>query len=485
MKRTLLCVFLLWTLAISISPAQQKVIDSLQNVVSNVKGGKLRIDALNKLAFAYTLVSVEESERFTKEALREAQAINYAAGLAESFKILGIIYYVRGEYSLATQYSYEALNLYEKLLDEPGQGKVFNNLALISLGQQDYPKVYDFSMKSLAIKQALGDSLGTAGSKLGIAEAYLHQHRFEEAMRYCKQALKIYEQSSSDWGQAHGLMVTGEIYHAQKNYPFALSYYREAVRYAKLSTDYHQVINGYKKVGQLFLHTSRFDSAYYYLKNARNLAREKKSRNNEMQADQLLSEYFTALGKPDSALHYTHAAMTIEREIFNHQKSEQIATLQMLYSFEKKDQELNFQKKIVRRQYVAIIGVSLILVLTIVLGIKFYKLNKFNKQAKDDMIRLNFQVAQMNETLETMVQERTEKIKVQNQKLIEFTFFTAHELRGPVARILGLIELAKLKELNESDRSEILHRLEEATTQLDDVIRLINRKLEKGEQLES
>jgi signal transduction histidine kinase len=338
-------------------------------------------------------------------------------------------------------------------------------------------------MKSLTIKREEGDSLGVATSKLALAEVYLNQQRFDEAMAYCKEALHQYEVSGLDWGKSHGLLLIGEIYHVQKNYPFAFSYYRNGLQYARLTTDKSQVINAYKKIGQLYLQTSQFDSAYYYLRNARILARDNMNRNNERQADELLAQYFTSRNVYDSALYYTQTAMSIEREIFNHQKSEQIATLQMLYSFEKKDQELNFQKKIVRRQYVAIIGVSLILVLTIVLGIKFYKLNKVNKQAKVDLIKLNFEVAQMNERLEELVLERTEKIKIQNQKLIEFTFFTAHELRGPVARILGLIELAKLKELNDEDRNQILQRLEEATTQLDEVIRLINRKLEKGEQL--
>lgn len=482
MKRTLYCIAL-WTLSCICTFAQQPEIDSLQKRLATVAPGKERIDVLNRLAFLQTLGSVDKSEQHTKQALQEAQAINYNSGLAESFKILGIVYYLRGEYSLATQYLYEALKLYEKLLDRAGQAKVLNNLALISLAQKDYNEVYDYTMKSLVIKREQGDSAGVATSKLALAEVYLNQQRFSEALAYCKDALDQYELSGLDWGKSHGLLLIGDVYYAQKNYPFALSYYRNGLQYAHLTSDNSQVISGYKKIGQLYLQTNAFDSAYYYLSNARLLAKSTTNRNNERLADQLLAEYFTRRNTFDSALHYTQAAMNIEREIFNHQKSEQIATLQMLYSFEKKDQELSFQKKIVRRQSVAIIGVSLILVLTIVLGIKFYNLNKVNKQAKVDLIKLNFEVAQMNERLEELVLERTEKIKVQNEKLIEFTFFTAHEIRGPVARILGLIELAKLKELDDEDRNQILQRLEEATTQLDEVIRLINRKLEKGEQL--
>jgi signal transduction histidine kinase len=68
---------------------------------------------------------------------------------------------------------------------------------------------------------------------------------------------------------------------------------------------------------------------------------------------------------------------------------------------------------------------------------------------------------------------------LQNQKLVEYAFFTAHEVRGPLARILGLVELARIKELSD-DREEILERLQEAAQELDEIIRIINRKLESS-----
>jgi tetratricopeptide (TPR) repeat protein len=458
-------------------------IDSLLNVLPKAHPGKERVAALNKLAFAYTLISVAEAEKFTKQSLQEARDANYETGLAEAFKIMGIIYYVRGEYNLSTQYAYEALTLYEKTNDKIGQAKVLNNLGLVSLAEKDYRKVYELSTKSLKLKREAGDSAGIATSYLALAECYLNQREYERAMTYCKEALERYRLKHDEWGAGHALLQIGEIFHEQKNYSFAFSYYNDALRAAQTSADYIQIITTYKKLGQLYLQTSRLDSAHSFLKKARNMARLKNNRNNEMQCDQLLADYFTTVGNLDSALQYTKIAMSIEREIFNHQKSEQIGMLQMLYNFQKKDQDLLFQKKIVRRQYVAIIGVTLILVLTVLLGIKFYNLNKFNRLAKEELQKLNDEVKEMNSNLESKVHERTEKIKIQNQKLVEFTFFTAHEVRGPVARILGLIELAKLKELSDEDRLQIFTRLEQASYELDEVIRIINRKLEKGEEM--
>ena len=80
--------------------------------------------------------------------------------------------------------------------------------------------------------------------------------------------------------------------------------------------------------------------------------------------------------------------------------------------------------------------------------------------------------------LEEKVQERTEEIRMQNQKLVEYAFFTAHEVRGPFARILGLVELVKIKQLKH-EREEIISRLRVSANELDEILRQVNRKLER------
>jgi signal transduction histidine kinase len=109
-------------------------------------------------------------------------------------------------------------------------------------------------------------------------------------------------------------------------------------------------------------------------------------------------------------------------------------------------------------------------------------LNKSNAEAKEALLKLNGEINQMNENLESMVRERTEEIAAKNQRLLEYAFFTAHEVRGPLARILGLVELAKIQELRH-EHEEIIVRLHEAANELDEVIRIINRKLESTKRI--
>jgi len=59
-------------------------------------------------------------------------------------------------------------------------------------------------------------------------------------------------------------------------------------------------------------------------------------------------------------------------------------------------------------------------------------------KSKDLIERKNFEIEKKNETLEYEIKDRTKELIDYNQQLEQFAFITAHNLRSPIARILGL-----------------------------------------------
>lgn len=83
----------------------------------------------------------------------------------------------------------------------------------------------------------------------------------------------------------------------------------------------------------------------------------------------------------------------------------------------------------------------------------------------------------------------TEKIAVQlelqrqNQKLRNFAFSNAHHVRGPVARMLGIVELERLNA--DIDWQWYMQTISDEVKQLDEVIKSIGRELEEIDQKSS
>lgn len=476
MKRiALLTVYLVFLCGLTALAATE--LDSLRSQLSTIKSSTGRIDILNKLASAYTLTSIDEAEKFATQAIGHSREQNYQTGLADGYNVLGTTYYLKGEHDKAIEYCYEALKLYEKDNNKAGQSDVWSTMAMVFTARNEIDKASGLSTRSLAAKREIGDSLGVARAILALAEINMKQKSFDKALTLAKDALKRYRSLNNYWGISHAMLTLGKMYHQLRNWPYASGYYYETIRTASKARDDIQIIAANKNLGKLYLEANRYDSARKYLKSALTLARLKNSKTNAMEASEYLAKYFSAIDNLDSSLYYTKEAGILEREIFDSQKSQQIATMQMLYEFEKKEQMLSFKEAQIQRQYLAIIGVTTILVLVTLFGYKLYNLNENNKHARNALQLLNLEINKLNENLEEKVQERTEEIRLQNQKLMEYAFFTAHEVRGPLARILGLVELCKVKELNH-EREEIISRLQVSATELDDIIREVNRKLE-------
>lgn len=94
----------------------------------------------------------------------------------------------------------------------------------------------------------------------------------------------------------------------------------------------------------------------------------------------------------------------------------------------------------------------------------------------DELITVNEEMRTLNDNLEKLVAERTEKINNQLDQLIRYAHLNSHEVRGPLARILGLINLMNLD--HTIDRTEYMHLLGIAAEELDKVIKKMNRLLE-------
>ena len=109
-----------------------------------------------------------------------------------------------------------------------------------------------------------------------------------------------------------------------------------------------------------------------------------------------------------------------------------------------------------------------------------------------ELERLNGQLIAQRQMLYKMLQELSEKeadirkkseelfaqkeeIEIQNKKLLEYAFFNSHKVRGPLARILGLVYLMKL-EVDETghpdnDNDRFLEKLTDSAKELDLAVR--------------
>lgn len=111
--------------------------------------------------------------------------------------------------------------------------------------------------------------------------------------------------------------------------------------------------------------------------------------------------------------------------------------------------------------------------------------NRKLQRARELIHRKNRELKLYSKTLETQVQERTQDLTSinhalteQNNQLEQFAFIVAHNLRAPIARILGLVNLMKLQSLISPENEFYINGINFATQRLEEVIKDLNIILE-------
>lgn len=88
------------------------------------------------------------------------------------------------------------------------------------------------------------------------------------------------------------------------------------------------------------------------------------------------------------------------------------------------------------------------------------------------------EIQNQNEGLEHEVHKRTTELIQYIRQLEQYSFVTAHNLRAPVARIIGLSELVKMEQHNPTEVSYIISKLVESSQELDLVFKELNSILD-------
>jgi signal transduction histidine kinase len=142
-----------------------------------------------------------------------------------------------------------------------------------------------------------------------------------------------------------------------------------------------------------------------------------------------------------------------------------------------------------QNQLMLFIVFSLIVLVVITLSYRIQV--KKNKALKIQQIKIEQQseeiktqsekIGAINESLETKVVERTSELEKKNLALEEYTFIIAHNLRGPLARVLGLVNLLMSPIIKPDEQPIILEHLKKSSDELDTTIKSIIVTLQKDE----
>jgi hypothetical protein len=116
-------------------------------------------------------------------------------------------------------------------------------------------------------------------------------------------------------------------------------------------------------------------------------------------------------------------------------------------------------------------------------NVKILKQKATLQDQSKNLQEINDEITQINENLESLVQERSAELLKQNTKLEEYAFINGHKLRAPVARIKGLAQLVDISDDIE-EKHIIIEKMMEEVNELDELVTIIRNALEGQKELD-
>ncbi|HLF51490.1 tetratricopeptide repeat protein [Flavobacterium sp.] len=494
----LLLVFLPFFLYGQAKPQQQHI-DSLLLEVRNKHADSTKINLFNDISFAYVYLNPNVGIEYANKALALAERIGFQEGIATSNAMLAINYNAKAEYVKAIALNEKALTLYDKLKEKKSTASVYGNLSLIHLSQGNHPQALKTAFQALKIYEEFKDDNASAIILENIGHIYYEQKKYSKTQQYYSKALSIYNNSGNqrdiaralgnisrvlqdenkyqkaldylfkalkinrDLGIRNSIQINlaniGNVYVKLKEYPKAIRYHSEALKISKELGFKNSIAINYGNLGATYLEmeqnapkakissskeaSQKLKLAINYLEKAVDICDEIGFSAPQIEFSQGLTDAYRLSGNYKMAFETLKSSTALRDSIFSQQSKIELSNLET-----KRDIELKNKDIIIKN--------------------KEYEINQLGA-ANDRMLYLSG-ILLLCTFIFILIRYFIKRIKSRDNAMANMIQIQSHEIRGPIASILGLSQLFNFNKPDDPSNKELIEGINILASNLDEVV---------------
>ena len=249
-----------------------------------------------------------------------------------------------------------------------------------------------------------------------------------------------------------------QYYLDNKDYKNAISYGNQGVALALKYNRQRSLTYSYNWLGEACYQMGNMQKGLDYLNKALAIARNLKEPYREMELNEDLYEFYSKNGDYKTAIDFDARSQEIRDSMRVHMNEKQLSELQLQYETGKKNKEIaqmSRAKQIENKQILIISGISILLIIFFIILFLQYRIIWHNNHA---------------------IKKSNEK---KDQALGDIAFIQAHELRKPLASIMGIVNV--IKAMDYKIDPECISKLDEASKELDAKIHAVLTHIKEAE----
>lgn len=369
---------------------------------------------------------------------------------------MAVAHTYQANYDRALDYHFQSLLIREKEGNKKELSIAFNNIGVVYFKLKDFEKALEYFRKSLDTKKEVNDTYDLDRCLINVGLCYNELGNFSEAVKYLQNAFELCRENCSDDIIIEGHFGLGKIYQALNDYEESkkeyLISYKKAVQVKNVRFWTESLIT----LSQIGFLEKNYDVCIRYLQEAEEVLKD--SEFNELQIILFneFSKVYKELSDFENASRYQAKYIELKDSVYTEGLIKNLANVQTKFEERENIATIASKEEALERQRRLNIAIVIIAVLAALLIFVLFRSNQIKKrvntaltEAKSTIENQNKQLTSLNRNLEKMVDARTVELQVANEalkrvndELDNFIYKTSHDIRGPLASLKGMCNVA-------------------------------------------
>ncbi|ADB40308.1 tetratricopeptide repeat-containing sensor histidine kinase [Spirosoma linguale] len=346
--------------------------------------------------------------------LNRYKAIQYPK-LHYTYNLLSTIGRLKGDFNKGLLYGMLCLESMNKTADTTSAAAFYGDLARIYVEIGNHQKGIEWYKKSLAAWRQEGLPNFAMYYAAGVlAKDFIDQKKPHDALRLIQQLVRKIP-TNTIIQKACVAQNLAYCYDALKNYSLAEQYYEETLGWYAKNKIFEASQQAHQDIGVFYFNQKQFKKADYHLHKALSFLPQKNALSTVRDVHLMLFKVDSAQGNYLSAINHFRRYKSLNDSLFNETKSRQIASLQIQYDTQKKEQNITLLTKQSRLQqseleHAQTTRNGIIAGAILLAGLLGVSYNRYRlKQRSNQMLEAKqIEINQKNQSLEQVLGEKEE-----------------------------------------------------------------------------
>ena len=375
--------------------------------------------------------------------------------LAKILNTLAICHAFKAEYDKALEYNFQSLVLREREGDKEKIAVALINIGFTHYKMGGFELALEYSLKAEQIYKELG-SKPEVNLLINIGLCLGELSRFKEAQGYFQEALSICGNNCNKEFLMQGEFGLGNSFIAQREYEKAQTHFKRSYEISVELGEIRFQLENLLRLAEVGLKINDYEDARLNLDKADQIPEAHHYRELLKKLYNLQASYYTSLKDFEKVSFYLQRVNEVTDSIFSADVIKNLTRVQTQYAqrenlaiIAEKNSILALNEKLISQQRSFNILLGIIVVLSTALVIVVYQNYRKIKAVNAELATAKQIIEDHNKFLDQLVDQKTKELVNSNEALVKvndeldnFIYKTSHDIRGPLASLKGMVNLA-------------------------------------------